>query len=148
MEYPKLISLVPATEHFDASAIGEGVWLSVGHINAIESAMTISETSLAESAASLEAANGNVQTLTDENATLTSDAVTAKTASDAQGAKIVALEAQVALLGAKPSGAGSSLKTDKDDATEKPIVASYASDSNPGNAWMDRQLAHRKKATA
>lgn len=36
MEYPQIISLVPLCEHFDASVVGEGIWISVAHFAAIE----------------------------------------------------------------------------------------------------------------
>lgn len=39
MEYTNIISLVPVGEHFDASVVGEAVWLTESHFNAIETAM-------------------------------------------------------------------------------------------------------------
>lgn len=141
MAFTKTITAAKATSF---EVVEGGFLLEEAHLNNLETALTDAEVN----AAALETANGNLQSLTAENATLKNDAATAKTAADAQGAKIVALEAQVATLGAKPSGTGSTLKTEKDDATEKPAVASYASDSNPANEWIDRQLSHRKKATA
>ena len=39
MEYTNIISLVPQGEHFDPTAMNEGVWLTESHINAIESSL-------------------------------------------------------------------------------------------------------------
>ena len=36
MEYTNIISLVPQGEHFDPTAMNEGVWLTETHIGAIE----------------------------------------------------------------------------------------------------------------
>lgn len=36
MEYTNIISVVPQGEVFDSSAVNEGVWMSVAHMNAVE----------------------------------------------------------------------------------------------------------------
>jgi uncharacterized protein (DUF3084 family) len=52
MEYPRITALVPNGEHFDSTALNEGIWLTTGHFNAIENA--------------LESGNSSVSTLTTE----------------------------------------------------------------------------------
>jgi hypothetical protein len=61
MPYTRIISLVPDGEHFDASAIGEGVWLSTGHLNSIES-------SLEQNGAAFETSEATIKTLNEEMA--------------------------------------------------------------------------------
>lgn len=39
MEFNNIIALVPEGEHFDAAAINEGIFLSEGHVIAIENAL-------------------------------------------------------------------------------------------------------------
>jgi hypothetical protein len=61
-----------------------------------------------------------------------------------QSARITELEAQVAALGKAPSGSGSTLVIEKDETVEEKPAPSYASDNNPANAWVDRQLRNKK----
>lgn len=48
MEYPQLTALVPQGEHFDSSAINEGVYLTEGHLNNIEASLAGQATVVAE----------------------------------------------------------------------------------------------------
>jgi hypothetical protein len=104
MKFPKLTALVPEGEHFDESAIiNEGCYLSIGHINSIESAfiahdsvveaanvsatqisslqeqLTVAQTAASDSAASLENSNTRITALEAEIV-----ALNAKTAADFQ----------------------------------------------------------------
>jgi hypothetical protein len=110
-KFPKITALVPEKEHFDSSVIGDGVWMTIGHVNAVESALAASETAtleavstlqgtLSETKDSLEKAETSVVGL---NATVSEKETTITT----QSARIQELEAQVAELGGQSSGTGS-----------------------------------------
>lgn len=143
MPYTRITSLVPEGEHFDESAVGEGVWLSTGHLNSIESTLEQStvalETAEANLTANIEQGTVIVQERNEAQAALQTANATIAT----QTTRIAELEAQVAQLGKAPSGSGSTLVVEKDETVEEKPVASYASDNNPANAWVDKQL--RKK---
>lgn len=129
MEYPKLNSLVPQGEHFDESAInGEGVWLSTGHVNAIENFLASDEV-----AKELETANTTIGTLN----TKVSDLETAATKS---ANRITELEGQVAELGKKSSGSGTKVVTKADEHVDKKPVPSYLDDNNPANQFADKRI--------
>ncbi len=135
MKYPQLNSLVPAGEHFDESAINEGVYLTSGHLNSIE-------TQLADHAGALEAVN--VQ-LTEANASVTtlSETATANaTTIQTQAARIVELEEQVVKLGAGASGTGSVIKPAgetevKEERTNDTGKPAYDSADHPANRFAD-----------
>ena len=59
MEYTNIVSLVPEGEHFDASAINEGVWISQAHLDAIE-------TKLGENATAFSGFNEKIETANTE----------------------------------------------------------------------------------
>ena len=166
MKYPNIALLVPTREHFDESAIiNEGGYLTTGHLANIEkwftdstaAAITVNESLSAKDAElvtaneNLVAANANLteaKTAADAlNSTITSlqsEASTSKTTIDTHVARIAALESEVAVLGAKPSGTGSSVKSLGDEHSETTPVPSYASDDNAGNAWIDKRLKKAK----
>ncbi len=86
MEYPQIISLVPADEHFDASVIGEGVYLSVAHVNAIEEKLkgaATASTAVADAAiasaneivALTDHLNASKQVITERDATIAAQAI-------------------------------------------------------------------------
>lgn len=56
MEYTQLESLVPQGEHFDSSAINEGVYLTLGHLNNIEASLNGQATVVAEMQQQIDAA--------------------------------------------------------------------------------------------
>jgi hypothetical protein len=146
MKFPKISALVPQGEHFDESAVNEGVWMSESHLSSIESALVTAETATAETATQLETANASIVTLTEEVSAEKINLSTAQTTISTQAARIAALEAEVVALGQKPSGKGTNLPKEKDDSAEEVEKPSYASDSNPANAWIDKQLALKQKA--
>ena len=95
MEYPQIISLVPEGEHFDASAVNEGVWLSVGHINSIEGGITALQQAVATNKVDLDARTSELatasQNLSAANATITErDATIAAQATEIANLKAAA----------------------------------------------------------
>jgi chromosome segregation ATPase len=144
MPYTRIISLVPDGEHFDASAIGEGVWLSTGHLNSIEN-------SLEQNGAAFETSEATIKTLNEEMAiantaleTAVSELGEKNTTIQTQSARITELEAQVAALGKAPSGSGSTLVVDKDETVDKAAVPSYLDESNPANQYADKRISKKK----
>lgn len=86
MEYPKIISLVPQGEHFDASAVNEGVWLSVAHVNSIEEKLNsnaAASTAVADAAIAsaneivslTDQLNASKQVITERDATIAAQAI-------------------------------------------------------------------------
>jgi chromosome segregation ATPase len=144
MPYTRIISLVPDGEHFDASAIGEGVWLSTGHLNSIES-------SLEQNGAAFETSEATIKTLNEEMAIANTSLETAvselgekNTTIQTQSARITELEAQVAALGKAPSGSGSTLVVEKDETVDKAPVPSYLDENNPANQYADKRISKKK----
>ena len=135
MKYPKIVAQVPAGEHFDDSAVNEGVWLTVAHLNNIEGAfdsITGSEEKVGELTVQID---GLVDTAV-------KDAATIRT----QSARIVELEATVEKLEAKPSGNGSVLRAGaKDDSAEGNVgTPSYLDPNDPINQFADSKMRKRK----
>lgn len=145
MKYPKIESLVPEKEFFDASAVGDGVWLTVGHLNGIESALENAESNTASALVSLE------QNLNEVNASSDALKVELEAAKETvvekdstittQAAKIVELETKVAELGGQSSGAGGSNTNTPGDAA--PIGGatakiSFDSPEHPANKLADQ----------
>ncbi len=129
MKYPKLNSLVPAGEHFDESAINEGVYLTTGHVNSIEETLAGHVAALNAVNVQLTEANNSITTL---NEAATTSATTIKT----QAERIVELEGQVEKLGKDASGTGTTLKAV--DETEQPeettgALPRYDSPNHPAN---------------
>jgi hypothetical protein len=129
MEYNNIISAVPQGEHFDVSAVNEGVWLSVGHLDSIENkfnghaaAVDALNATIAENSAAIEAANA---TITANNETIV-----------ANNARIAELEAEVAKLKAGPAASLTSTTTDKDAVGADSVIG-----SDPINAEAERLRA-------
>ena len=123
-----------------------GFLLEEEHLNNIETALAVNGTLL-------ETANASIVTLTEELSTekanvttITSLKETAEQKVTEQAARIVALEAEVVALGQKPSGKGTNLSKEKDESPEEGDKPSYASETNPANEWLDKQMALRQKA--
>lgn len=96
MEFKHIIGLVPDGEHFDASAINEGVWISQGHLVNIESAFAQVDTLEAQANENMEKLNGRI---TEMEEAATADAATIQQ----KDARIAELEAEVASLKAQPA---------------------------------------------
>lgn len=165
MKFPKISAVVPQGEHFDESAVNEGVWLSENHLNAVENALSVAETATAAAASSLETANTSVRNLTEElaaeksnSAKLTAEKEAAEkkaadletehaTAIGTKDAKIVTLQAEVAKLGKTPSGTGSTLPVTKDEHPEETSGKPGLLDPNhPVNLAVAAKLARTKKS--
>jgi chromosome segregation ATPase len=144
MKYPQIESLVPEKEHFDLSAINEGVYLTVGHVTNIEESLQTSSTAVEAVQSNLAEANNTIEDLNQSISTL-NDTVTAheSTISD-RDAKITALEARVTELGGQSSGKGTTLPVNQDeqDESNKP-TPSYLDDSNPINSWIDKKVKRK-----
>ncbi len=115
MELNNVKALVPANEDFDASAVNEGVWLSEGHLNAIETELGNNATlvgelknTIAENATAISTAN---QAVTDAEAKL----ATANETITAHESTIQSLNEQIVALKANPAGEGHSTSKEKDD---------------------------------
>lgn len=111
MEYPRITALVPNGEHFDSSALNEGIWLTSGHVNAIENA--------------LEANNGGLTALTTERDNLQQqltqaqqDAQTAATQAQnnlqARDQQIAGLQTEIANMKKSPAGEFTQTTTTQD----------------------------------
>ena len=124
-----------------------GFLLEEAQLNNIENELAAAVTVKAE----LETANASVVALKDTNTGLGVEIVALKEKETIQlafildkDAKIAELEAKVTELGKAPSGTGTIVKTKGDESPDKAPVASYASESNPANAWVDKMLSRRK----
>jgi hypothetical protein len=129
MEYPQIISLVPEGEHFDASAVNEGVWVSAAHLVNVETRITalVSEAALADQRISTEreAAEAAQNSLTAANTSLSTSA-----------ARISELEAEV--VGLKRSAAK------EPETTTAEADALGANATNKFETSYDREMRERK----
>lgn len=96
MEFKRIIELVPDGEHFDASAVNEGVWLSQGHLLNIESAFAQVDTLEAQDNENMEKLNGRITEMEEA-------ATAAATTIQQKDERIAELEAEVASLKAQPA---------------------------------------------
>jgi hypothetical protein len=132
-----VLALVPQGEHFDQTlaTVNEGIYLTEGHLQNIEDALTASE-SVNDMVTERD---GQITTLQGEIADLESAAAT-------KDARIAELEQEVATLGKEPSGTGSTARAPAADPspedTKKP---SFLSDDTPINKWIDKELKHRER---
>jgi len=92
MEYTNVKSLVPANEHFDSSAVGEGVWLSVAHLNAIESRLGLIATDFTRLTGELNTVKGNAQAVQTQLTDATNSLTTANATIQTQSTRILELE--------------------------------------------------------
>lgn len=96
MDYKNIISAVPEGEHFDATAINEGVWMSQAHLNSIETAM-------AGYATDLQGAINNTATSIQINEEVGVLLIAANATIAERDATIEALNGQIATLKAAPA---------------------------------------------
>jgi chromosome segregation ATPase len=141
MEYTQIKALVPEGEHFDTTAINEGVWLSEGHLNKLEESLSglaaakasliqQHETAIATLNKEHETVLSGVKTENDAvvssiNEKLTNQALQAQQATEglntanetiaARDARIVELEAKVAKLENEAPKPKQSAGKDKDE---------------------------------
>ncbi len=141
MKYPKLNSVVPAGEHFDESAINEGVYLTTGHVNNIESALVAG----AQASADLQTANTTIDGLNTTVSGLQKTDGEKDTTINTQKQKITELEAAVQKLGGEPSGPGTVVKPAAKEEVVKETVdeglPKFDSADHPANAFAD---AHKQ----
>lgn len=142
MKYDQIPGLVPPGEHVDMSAMNEGIFLSVAHVDAIESALAnnagivaalnikIDEQSLLaqQTAVAQQAAEGSLATANKELTT-------------ASG-RITELEARVAEL-EEEDGITQTAKAIDGGKTKVPF---HASPENPANKIADSLLGAPKQA--
>jgi chromosome segregation ATPase len=144
MKYKNIQSHVPQGEHFDESAIvNEGGFLSVNHLNAIESVLENNASTLSTAQQSLQTATENVTTLTTERDAAQSALSTANATVTSQANKIANLEAQIVEFGKKSSGNGSTIHTETDEVIEQPSTVksdlpAYNSPDHPANMAAKR----------
>jgi predicted nuclease with TOPRIM domain len=143
MKYPKITSLVPAGEHFDESAVGEGVYLTATHLKSIED-------KLAEPVAvdpvlqeQLDTANASVTSLQEQVKTMhTAESV--KTLNE----RITTLEAENKELGKKSSGPGTPLpvgEEEQETGGENKKV-SLSDPKHPLNVAVAQEISAKKNA--
>lgn len=117
MEFNHIISLVPDGEHFDASAVNEGVWVSTGHLQNIE-------TALATAAQEVEAANLNVQQGVEAVNTANAAVEAANALVAEKDQQISSLQAEIESIKAAPAAPITQTIKEKDDKEEKPVFVS------------------------
>lgn len=108
MEYTKVTSLVPNGEHFDATAINEGVFLTAGHLENIETSLAGQETAVQQMQVQVDEAK---QATTAVQTQL--DAATATIGT--KDTEIAALQQQIATLKKEPAGDFTEKAKDKDE---------------------------------
>jgi septal ring factor EnvC (AmiA/AmiB activator) len=144
MEYNRIQSLVPKDEHFDATAVNEGVWVSKAHLDAIEN-------QLGQDQATIESHGPAVQGLTDQITTLTTERDSAKTelqtANDtvaARDSKITEMQSEIDGLKKGPGAQPEQTSREKDElgATEN---AAYSSDKDPFFQFANNAFGFAKK---
>lgn len=106
MEYNNIISLVPQGEHFDASAINEGVWVSQAHLDAIENTLAGNAASIATGKEEFDALNGST-------AQLKTDLEASAKTIDALNSTIADKDAEIERL--KAAAAGQMKQTSKEN---------------------------------
>ncbi len=117
MEFKHILALVPDDEHFDASAVNEGVWVSTGHLQNIENELA---TSLAQV---LEADQQNQQAIENLNNANTAIETAAALAAE-KDQQIAALQAEIETLKAAPAAPITQTVKGKDEKEEKPVQKS------------------------
>ena len=127
-----MTALVPDGEYFDSTALNEGIWLTAGHVNAIEQA--------------LEGNAGTITQLTGERDTARQELAAANTAATqatndlaTANSTITAQQAEIATLKKGPASAFTNTTSGEDPETgKKAEVPFHASDENPANQLADR----------
>jgi hypothetical protein len=113
MKYQKIASLVPAGEHFEEKAVNEGVWLSVAHIEAIESVLAADP-----DRSEIDRLTTELSAAQQANATLTQSMETLNAAKQSDTTIIQELRDKVAEFEAGSSGGGTNIRTGKEGEAE------------------------------
>lgn len=106
--YEKITALVPDGEHFDSSAINEGVYLTEGHVANIEVELKNNAAAIAQHDATVTDLNGKLNTANQQLET-SNQQLTAK------DTEITALKNEVAELKKKPAADFTQTSKEKDD---------------------------------
>lgn len=139
MKYNRINDLVPEGEHFDESAVGEGVWISSAHLRNIECALENASTAQEAVQSRLDESGQTVSDLTEQLDTAT------QTIAD-RDATIASLQQQLAEIGGKASGSGShvaapaAVETAASGSEDKSGVYSLDDPNHPANRTADRYM--------
>lgn len=112
MEFNHILAAVPEGEHFDASAINEGVWISTGHLGNIEALLENANVLVNQANEQLQTAAANIE----EANTKVETATTTIAEKDAE---IERLNAEIASLKAAPAKEITQTVKEGDDKEEK-----------------------------
>lgn len=126
MEYPQLSSFVPAGEHFDSTAINEGVYLTVGHVDAIEAALAGKEAVVLDLNSRITLAEAATQTAQDALATANATISANTIAIEERDATIASRDAEIVKLKAGPAGSMASTERAADDLNDGGVVVESA----------------------
>lgn len=139
-KYKNITALVPAGEHFDESAVGEGVWVSTNHLNGIESALEANAEAVQAVQTQLDAATETVNANAVRIEQITNELTTANSTITERDAEITRLNAEVTRLSGKPSGSGTKLAGVKADITaeEEENTVKYDDPNHPANVAADK----------
>lgn len=115
MEYPNIIAAVPQDEHFDASAVNEGVWMSEAHLGSIETTLAANTEAIA-----------SIKSQFDSEALARQQAETALAAANDSNAEkdntIAAQAAEIAALKEGPAATITTTTKEKDDLGDGKVV--------------------------
>ncbi len=146
MTYKHIQALVPNGEHFDESGIiNEGGFLSISHLDAIEQTLDTASPALEQANALIETQIATITELNESIVTMQTASEAAATLATTQGARILALDAEVKELGKAPSGNGGSKLEVKEDTKPEGVIPAYLDANEASNKWADEQMARRKK---
>lgn len=139
MKFPQLNSLVPAGEHFDESAINEGVYLTVAHVTGIENSLAVNASVLAAMQTKVDEAAVTITTHDATIAGLNIQAATDKTTIDGLQARLDVLEAKASGKGSVVTApAATEVVTERTDGK-----VSFDSAEHPANKFADSQKGYQ-----
>lgn len=137
MKYNRINDLVPEGEHFDESAVNEGVWISSAHLGNIESALENASTAQEAVQSRLDETGQTVSDLSEQLDTAN------QTIAD-RDATIASMQQQLSAIGGQPSGNGTHVaaaaaaETAASGTEEKPGIYSLDDPRHPANKTADR----------
>lgn len=115
MEYTNIIAAVPTGEHFDASAVNEGVWMSEAHLASIEATLAANTEAVA-----------SIKSQFDSEALARQQAETALVAANDSNVEkdntIAAQAVEIAALKAAPAATITNTSKEKDDLGDGKVV--------------------------
>lgn len=96
MSLPRITALVPEGEHFDATALNEGIWFTESHVNNIEAALEVSETNAAAQADQITTLTNQVTEANTARDTVVNDLATANATIESLNQQITTLKGSAA----------------------------------------------------